>query len=133
MSLFRSAVSAAIPALEAVFGERFIITPQAYVGGRYAPDPARDSVTIAGILTDIAAIGDLIGERNASGMSKGVASSAASGQATIDFKRSSVPFEIKSKDRIERVETGEKFEVTGTPSNDIDHIFVRVARLGTGI
>lgn len=132
MSLFRSAVSAAIPAFEAVFGERFIIIPQAYVGGRYAPDPDRSSVTIAGILTDISEISDMIGERNASGMSKGVVSSSASGQATIDFKRSSIPFEIKSKDRIQRVETGEKFEVTGAPSNDIGHIFVRVVRLGAG-
>lgn len=133
MSLFRSAVSAAIPALEAVFGEQFIITPQAYIGGRHGPDPARDDVRVTGIFTDIANIGDMIGERNASGMSKGVVSGSASGQGTIDFKRSAVPFEIKSKDRIERVETGEKFEVTGAPTNDLDHIFIRVVRLGTGI
>lgn len=133
MSLFRSAVSAAIPALEAVFGETFIITPQAYVGGRHGPDKTRDDVRVTGIFTDTSAIGDMIGERNASGMSKGVVSGLASGHATIDFKRSVVPFEIKSKDRIERVETGEKFEVTGAPTNDIDHIFVRVVRLGTGI
>ena len=133
MSLFRSAVSAAIPALESVFGEQFRITPQVYIGGRYSDDPARDYIELNGIYTDLSAIGDMIGERNASGMSKGVASSAAGGQATIDFKKSLIPFELRAKDRIKRIETGEIFEVTGNPSSDIDQIFVRVVRLGAGI
>ena len=132
MSLFRSAVSAAIPAFEAVFGEQFIITPMDYVGGRYSEDQSRGYLTVTGIFTDLSMIGDMIGERNASGMSKGVVSGSASGQATIDFKQSSIPFEIRSKDRIARVETGEIFEVTGAPTNDIGHLFVRVTRLGTG-
>jgi len=130
VSLFRSAVSAAIPALEAVFGEEFNIIPMDFAGGKHFQDQSRNYLTVAGIFTDLSMIGDMIGERNASGMSKGVVSGAASGQATIDFKKSSIPFELRSKDRIERVETGEIFEVTGAPTNDIGHLFVRVVRLG---
>lgn len=133
MSLFRSAVSAAIPALESVFGEQFRIIPMMYHGGRTINDVDRDQKYVNGILTDLQSNNDLFGERNASGMSKGVASAAASGMATIDIKMSSIPYALRAKDRIQRVETGEIYEITSAPSGDIDHIFLRVTKIGEPI
>lgn len=130
MTIFRAAQAAAAGVIDQVFGETFTLRPMTQIGGRLTTDPGRASVSITAIFTEKSAISDPIGERNASGMSKGVASAHGAGFATIEVKISDVPYAVVAKDRFVRAATGEVFEASGTPTTDLDHLVLRVMRLG---
>ena len=133
MTLFRAAQAAAAVVIDTVFGEPFTLRPMRQIGGRLVEDPDRPSVDLDAILTEHAALSDPIGERNASGMSKGVASAHATAFAKIEFKLSAVPFAVMAKDRFFRTETGDVYEVSGSPKTDLGNVAVRVTKLGSAI
>lgn len=130
MTIFRAAQAAAANVIDQVFGEAFTLRPMSHVAGRLVADPDRSGVSLTAVFTEHSAFSDPIGERNASGMSKGVASAHGAGFATIEFKISDAPYAVVAKDRFIRAATGEVFEVSGSPTTDLDHLVLRVVRLG---
>lgn len=129
-TLYRRAAAVAAGVIDRVYGEPFLLRPMAFVGGKWVGDPARGGASLTAILTEKSAFSDPIGERNASGMSKGVASGHATSFSTIEIKKSAIPYPVVDKDRFTRVETGDIYEVSGDPKTDLDHVVLRVVKLG---
>jgi hypothetical protein len=131
VTLYRAAQAAAATTIDAVFGEAFTLQPMKQTGGRWAADMDRAVVNLArAVLTEKSENLDMIGERNASGMSKGVASQLATAQATIDIEHGLVPYQVTKGDRLTRVETGDVYEVTAAPYSDLNRMVLRVVKLG---
>jgi hypothetical protein len=129
-TLFRRAAATAAAVIDRVFGEPFLLRPMALVGGKWVSDPARASVSLTAVLTEKQAFSDPIGERGGSGMSKDVASQHATSFSTIEIEKAAAPYQISAKDRFTRIETGDAYEVSGAPKTDLDHIVLRVVRIG---
>jgi hypothetical protein len=115
------------------FGEPFLFQPIAYVGGRYVDDPERFGAGITAAISEAGQLFDPIGERNASGMSKGVAAQHAAATALIDLKAGSLPYSPRAKDRLVRVGTGAAYEVSGVMVDDFGRTVLRVMKLGAVI
>ncbi len=122
--------SAVLAADSSFFGKAFTFRPRAHIGGRYVDDPDRPTVDIIAAIDESASLNDPLGERNASGMSKGVASAHATALALIDFPTVILSYAPRSKDRLIRASNGVIYEVSAVLSDDFGRTVLRVERLG---
>jgi len=130
MSRFSDEWAAAASNIDDCFGADFLFHPMAQVGGRLVADPDRAQVALVAALTESAQLFDPIGERNASGMSKGVASQHGASEAQIDVAAAALPYRARAKDRFIRVSDGAVYEVSGVLEDGLARVKLRVVRLG---
>lgn len=123
--------SAILAADSSFFGREFTFHPMAHVAGRYVDDPERPTVGIVAAIDESASLNDPIGERNASGMSKGVASAHATALALVDFPTAALSYAPRAKDRLIRLSNGVVYEVSAVLADDFGRTVLRVVRLGT--
>lgn len=127
---FRAAITAAGRTLKVTNGERFIVSPMTLSAGKYIVDPSRATMEITAILSERPQFFDMIGERNASGMSKGISSQHAADAAEIELAIGDLPYRLAAKDRFMRLGTYDIYEVTGVPETDLTQLIARVAKIG---
>jgi hypothetical protein len=102
----------------------------ALVGGRQSADPDRDVAEIAAAIDDAASLNDPTGQRNMSGMSKGLVSQHATSQVLIDFLSTAIPYAPSAGDRLMRVSSGVTYEVSAVLSDGWGRVVLRCVRLG---
>lgn len=116
--------------IDDIFGEAFFYTPMMYAGGRHSPDPTRPEVLIVAALDEKAGMSEPIGQRNASGMSKGIVNQHATTELSINIASDAIPYEPRSKDRLVRERDGAIFEISGVLQDNFARIDLRVFMLG---
>ena len=94
ISRFAEEWAAASSNIDDIFGEAFSYIPMAYIGGRTVNDYDRPSVDIIAALDEKSTISEPIGQRNASGMSKGIVNQHSTTEAAIDIASDALPYEI---------------------------------------
>lgn len=129
--LFRPYAATAAGVIDNVFGESFAVFPMAFANGRYSADQTRAGQIVRGVFSEKALFSDPVGQRNAGGMSKNIVAEHATTTATIDIKKSAIPYVLRDKDRLQRVADGVYFEVSGVLNDDLDHVSYRVVDLGS--
>lgn len=129
-SPFRRAAVRAGRALDRVFGEEFRVTPYGLpptlsgsptdVNVRRALDPSRQVVTFTGAFTSADEEYKTEGRR----MPQNAARAGVAPRPAIDVARSALPYLPKEGDRIERLETGETFDVGRTMADDVGRVTI---------
>lgn len=130
MTQFRAFAATAAVILDQIYGEPFNVKPMAMVSGKWIADPARAPTAVTAVLTEKSAFSPPIGQKNLSGMSKGIVSEHATMFSTIDIARAALPYALRAKDRLVRAADSMIFEIEGVENDDLDHVTYRVAQLG---
>jgi hypothetical protein len=111
------------------FGEAFTFRPMARVDGRTGADAERAETAIVAAIDDAASMNDPIGQRNSSGMSKGLMSQHATSQVMIDFPTAGLAYAPRASDRLVRASNGAIYEVSAIQSDGWGRTVVRCMRL----
>lgn len=130
MSTFAQEWASASANIDTFFGEAFNYMPMALIGGKMIVDASRGAMAITAAFDSAAAVDDVIGQRNMSGVSKDVASKIATMHATVDIASSALPYPPRAKDRLTRLVDGAIFEVSAVLQDDFARITLRVMKIG---
>ena len=127
---FRDYAAAGAAVIDQIFGEPFIAFPMVFVGGKFIADKSRAPAPVSANLTEKAIYADDIGHHGARA-ARNIVSEHATTHSTIEILASSLPYDLKAKDRLQRAEDGVFWEIQGIQADDLDHIEFRVTIMGT--
>lgn len=129
---FREYAAAASLAIDELFGEPFIAWPMAFVGGKFVADTSRTPEPVSANLTEKAVFADDIGHHGARA-ARNIVSEHATTHSEIEILASALPYDLKAKDRLQRVDDGVFWEIQGIQADDLDHISFRVTEMGPSV